>query len=147
MDLRTAFAILRLHALESRSAAPDSPAGRKPRSRIGNDCRRELKDECGIVLTVAIDGDDGDAARGACTCRNRYRLAALAVMGHGAKLGIERRQAEQLGASPIGRPVVNEHHLERRPAPQRGRDFGCEIGNVLCLVMNRDDNRDVEIGA
>jgi len=93
----------------------------------------------GVVLAVAVQGDDDLAARRLNAAANAAALAQVAAVAQHPQLGNLAFQRRQGRSRAVGRAVVDEQDFMAF-ARQRGGDFPGQGADIAGLVLDRDNH-------
>jgi tagaturonate epimerase len=100
----------------------------------------------GIVLEVAVEGDDDGGAGVAEAGPEGGALAGVAAVAEAADAGIGAAGGDDFLPGGVGAGVVHENEFEGAAfTAQGGEDLGNERGDVVSLVEHRDDDGDFRL--
>src|SRR6476660_544575 len=136
----------RLKLLEPACLATDALSGNEAgsgRTRFKRTDQR--RDECRIVLPVAVERHHDRRARSGNAGAHRRRLAAGLLGTDKTQPGMPGHQLRKLRARRVARTVVNINDLERPLAVQGFGDFRHKRSDIAGLVAYRHDNGDRRI--
>ena len=96
---------------------------------------------CGIVLQIAIHSDDVFAARVIETSGEPGSLAEIAAKFHHGDTAVYGSNLAQHREGVIAGAIIHQHNFERFTSGLHDRfQAVVEVGDVLLLVMQRDDD-------
>ena len=128
-------------ASRKRVAAVRLPAGDEIEAFV--ELREQARNLRGIVLQIAIDGDDRLAVRLIEPGAERSRLAEVPSQPDHADVRAPVVQPRQRGERPVGRTVIDEDRLPLGVQRLEGRaKLVVEECDAPFLVVNRDDDGD-----
>src|SRR5262249_3842980 len=130
----------RLKLLEAGRLPADPLAGNE--SDVGRlrHCIEQRRDEGGVVLAVAIEGDDDPGARMPDAGRYRCRLAARDIMLDLSQPWAARHQRGQCGLRAVARAIVDVDELEIDVLGEGSGDLVDERRDVVGFVAYRHDH-------
>ena len=102
----------------------------------------QLGDVGGVVLPVAVKGDDERRARRLDAAEDGRALALAGAVAHPAQAGVPGGKGGEAVRSPVAAAVVHVDDLVLGASVEGGGDFVDQGAQVLGLVQNRHDDRE-----
>jgi len=126
---------------DGRVVAIDAPATGEIKC-AGGDGRVERGEIAGIVLAIAIHGEDQIAARGAQAVEQRGGLAEVSGVSERVAFGPARTGGGDFRGGRVGAAVVDEDDFKRRlQAGEHGHGAREEREEVAGFIIDRHDER------